>query len=60
VKYYFHRPLHELFGIFFKTGLVMDALEEPAFGQEHSAPKSESNLNYHQFPFIMGFRMRKV
>ena len=28
--WYFHRPLHELFGAFFQAGFVLDALEEPA------------------------------
>jgi SAM-dependent methyltransferase len=29
--YYFHRPLHALFGACFQAGLVMDGLEEPGF-----------------------------
>ena len=28
--WYFHRPLHELFGAFFRAGFVLDGLEEPA------------------------------
>lgn len=27
--WYFHRPLHELFGAFFQAGFVLDGLEEP-------------------------------
>lgn len=29
--YYYHRPMHELFGATFAAGLVLDGLEEPAF-----------------------------
>lgn len=29
--WYFHRPLHELFGAFFQAGFVIDGLEEPRF-----------------------------
>jgi 2-polyprenyl-3-methyl-5-hydroxy-6-metoxy-1,4-benzoquinol methylase len=29
--WYFHRPLHELFGAFFRAGFVLDGLEEPRF-----------------------------
>lgn len=29
--WYFHRPLHELFGAFFAAGWVIDGLEEPHF-----------------------------
>lgn len=29
--WYFHRPLHQLFGAFFAAGFVLDGLEEPGF-----------------------------
>jgi hypothetical protein len=29
-QYYFHRPLHQLLGIAFRNGFVLDGLEEPA------------------------------
>ena len=29
--WYFHRPLHALFAVFFRAGFVLDGLEEPAF-----------------------------
>ncbi len=38
--WYFHRPLHELFGAFFQAGYVLDALEEPAFATQ--------NPNHHE------------
>ncbi|POR33264.1 Uncharacterized protein TPAR_06542 [Tolypocladium paradoxum] len=61
---YFHRPLHELFGVFFKRELVMDALEEPSFTEEDAevrqVQRAESHRNYTQIPPIMAFRMRKI
>ncbi|KAJ1338615.1 methyltransferase domain-containing protein [Microdochium nivale] len=58
-QYYFHRPLHELFATFFRVGLAMDALEEPAFTEEQGkSDKIESHFNYKQLPAILAFRMR--
>ena len=43
--WYFHRPLHELFGAFFQAGFVLDALEEPALGHKRESDElSWSNL----------------
>jgi 2-polyprenyl-3-methyl-5-hydroxy-6-metoxy-1,4-benzoquinol methylase len=36
--WYFHRPLHELFGAFFQAGFVLDGLEEPTFASQHPDP----------------------
>lgn len=36
--WYFHRPLHELFGEFFAAGWVIDGLEEPRFATASSDP----------------------
>ncbi|TQW00832.1 methyltransferase type 11 [Cordyceps javanica] len=58
---HFHRPLHELFATFFKAGLVMDALEEPSFTEEHETPQRiESTANFTQLPALMAFRLRKA
>ncbi|KAI0466301.1 S-adenosyl-L-methionine-dependent methyltransferase [Xylaria cf. heliscus] len=58
---YYHRPMHELFSTFFKTGLVMDAMEEPAFTPEDATPgKLEGHTSYTQLPAILAFRMRRV
>ncbi|KAI0455104.1 S-adenosyl-L-methionine-dependent methyltransferase [Xylaria acuta] len=58
---YYHRPMHELFSPFFKTGLVMDAMEEPAFTPEDAMPeKVEATPNYTQLPAILAFRMRRI
>ncbi|KAI0136890.1 S-adenosyl-L-methionine-dependent methyltransferase [Xylariales sp. AK1849] len=56
---YFHRPLPELFGTFFKAGLVMDAIEEPAFAEnEGTEGQLGSHSNYTQLPAILAFRLR--
>ncbi|KAJ3565026.1 hypothetical protein NPX13_g7645 [Xylaria arbuscula] len=58
---YFHRPMHELFSTFFKTGLVMDAIEEPAFTSADATPERlESTSNFTQLPSILAFRMRRM
>lgn len=57
---YFHRPVHELLGTFLKAGLVMDAIEEPAFTEEdHEPNKIEASPNYTQLPTIFAFRVRR-
>ncbi|KAJ4390307.1 hypothetical protein N0V85_007357 [Neurospora sp. IMI 360204] len=56
---YFHRPMDELFTTFFRAGLVMDAMEEPAFSEEdEEKSRVESSRNYTQLPAILSFRMR--
>lgn len=58
---YFHRPMHELFSEFFKEGLVMDAMEEPAFTAEHAIEgREESHSNFTQIPPILSFRLRRA
>lgn len=47
--WYFHRPLHALFGIFFRAGFVLDGLEEPAFRTRH---KDERVLSWSNVPEI--------
>ncbi|KAK3316966.1 S-adenosyl-L-methionine-dependent methyltransferase [Apodospora peruviana] len=57
---YFHRPIHELFGTFFAAGLVMDAMEEPAFTEDdHMPDRVEAHSNYTQLPALLAFRMRR-
>ncbi|KAL7272102.1 hypothetical protein RUND412_005112 [Rhizina undulata] len=58
-QYYFHRPLHEILSTFFKHGLVMDGIEEPAFSPHHARnhKKELSWQNYSQIPSIMAFRL---
>jgi 2-polyprenyl-3-methyl-5-hydroxy-6-metoxy-1,4-benzoquinol methylase len=47
--WYFHRPLHALFDIFFQAGFVLDGLEEPAFRTRH---KGERVLSWSNIPEI--------
>ncbi|CAK7201615.1 hypothetical protein SEUCBS139899_004323 [Sporothrix eucalyptigena] len=66
-QYYFHRPLHELFGTFLKGGqLTLDSLEEPNFTAEQAAAdkgasqRVESGKNYTEFPIFLYFRLRRI
>ncbi|KAM0815441.1 putative S-adenosyl-L-methionine-dependent methyltransferase [Seiridium cardinale] len=57
---YFHRSMHELFGIFFRPGLVMDGFEELAFSEEDgSKERIEVHTNFPQLPAILAFRLRR-
>lgn len=59
LQFSFHRPLHELFGVFFKNGLVMDALEEPNFTEaDMIQDRVEATPNFIQLPALMAFRFR--
>ncbi|KOS22949.1 Ubiquinone biosynthesis O-methyltransferase [Escovopsis weberi] len=59
-KLYFHRPLHEILGTFFRRGLVLDALEEPGFTEEDGVPERlEATANFVQLPTLMSLRFRR-
>ncbi|KAL7809689.1 S-adenosyl-L-methionine-dependent methyltransferase [Trichoderma aethiopicum] len=59
-QYYFHRPLHELLGVFFKRGLILDALEEPSFTDEDGdSGKAYATVNFPQLPPILSLRFRR-
>ena len=47
--WYFHRPLHELFGAFFQAGFVLDALEEPALARQN---ENQRELSWSNLPGI--------
>jgi len=48
----------DLFGTFFQTGLVMDAMEELAFTEaDQNKDRVGSSCNYTQLPMILAFRM---
>ena len=53
--YYFQRPLHALLGTFFRAGLVLDGLEEPAFPGD-GRPLNWSGLS--QIPPVLAARLR--
>jgi 2-polyprenyl-3-methyl-5-hydroxy-6-metoxy-1,4-benzoquinol methylase len=57
--YYYHRPLHELLGEAFRAGLVLDALEEPAFTAEGAdLVRPLSWYSYSQIPPVLAGRLR--
>lgn len=58
--FYFHRPLHTLLGIAFKSGFVVDGLEEPAFpfDEAHSRAGSVAWQNYTEIPPVLAVRLR--
>lgn len=56
---YYHRPLHQLLGEAFAAGLVLDALEEPAFGEEDINPNRPLTwTSFQQIPPVMVARLR--
>lgn len=56
---YYHRPLSELLGEAFKAGLVLDALEEPAFSPPPGEPLQPlSWYGFPQIPPLIAGRMR--
>jgi 2-polyprenyl-3-methyl-5-hydroxy-6-metoxy-1,4-benzoquinol methylase len=57
--YYYHRPLHELLGEAFSAGLVLDALEEPAFHPGNDNPvRVLSWSSLPQIPPVLIARLR--
>lgn len=57
--YYYHRPLHELLGYAFSAGLVLDALEEPAFPRnDDTARERLSWATLWQIPPVLTARLR--
>lgn len=52
--------MHELFGTFFKTGLVMDGVEELAFTEaDAEKERVQAQCNFTQLPAILSFRLRR-
>jgi 2-polyprenyl-3-methyl-5-hydroxy-6-metoxy-1,4-benzoquinol methylase len=51
--WYFHRPLHGLFGAFFRAGFVLDALEEPALKTQNMNPHELSWSNLPGIPPVL-------
>lgn len=56
--WYFHRPLSALLSACFAVGLVLDGIEEPAFGPEDASPHLLSWLNYQDIPPVLAARLR--
>jgi len=57
-QYYFHRPIHILFGACFEAGFVLDALEEPAFGPGAAGNRALSWQCFTHIPPVLVARMR--
>ena len=57
-QYYFYRPLHSLLGTFFKSGLVLDGLEEPAFPGDNVAGSGLGWGKFHEIPPALVARLR--
>jgi 2-polyprenyl-3-methyl-5-hydroxy-6-metoxy-1,4-benzoquinol methylase len=55
--WYFHRPLHELFGAFFEAGFVLDGLEEPALKPRDPNPRELSWSNLPGIPPVLVARL---
>lgn len=51
--WYFHRPLHKLFGAFFEAGFVLDGLEEPALEPRDTNPHELSWSNLPGIPPVL-------
>ena len=51
--WYFHRPLHELFGEFFAAGWVIDGLEEPRFVTPSEDPHRLTWSNMPDIPPVL-------
>jgi hypothetical protein len=59
--WYFNRPLSALLRPCFEAGLVLDGLEEPAFGAADATPeKPHSWSNFPQIPPVLVVRLRPV
>jgi SAM-dependent methyltransferase len=54
--WYFHRPLHELFGAFFQAGFALDALEEPALATRNTNPHELTWSNLPGIPPVLAGR----
>jgi 2-polyprenyl-3-methyl-5-hydroxy-6-metoxy-1,4-benzoquinol methylase len=55
--WYFHRPLHELFGACFQAGFVLDGLEEPALVTRNTNPFELSWSNIPGIPPVLVVRI---
>ena len=55
--WYFHRPLHELFGACFAAGFVIDGLEEPGFAPRDEPLDIASWRNFTGIPPVLVVRL---
>jgi hypothetical protein len=59
VQWYFHRPISELFRLWFAHGFVLDGIGEPVLAPESVRPKSTSGV-FVEVPPILVARMRRL
>lgn len=57
--YYYHRPLNSLLGEAFAAGLVIDAIDEPTFGDNPEVNRLLSWYGMPQIPPVLVFRLRQ-
>lgn len=55
---YFHRPLSALFRIFFNSGFVVDALEEPVFPEDTPERNRFGWLMFKDIPPVLSVRLK--
>lgn len=56
-QYYFHRPISMILNICFKTGFILDGIEEPVFGAVSRSTSLSDNV-YREIPPILVARVR--
>jgi hypothetical protein len=56
--WFYHRPLHVLFGAGFSAGFVVDGIEEPGFPESGNPQPSVRWNDMQEIPPIMVVRMR--
>jgi hypothetical protein len=56
-QWYFHRPISELFRVWFRHGFLLDGIEEPVLAQEDVRPGSTAGV-FVAVPPILAARMR--
>ncbi|KAF2167751.1 hypothetical protein M409DRAFT_53722 [Zasmidium cellare ATCC 36951] len=57
-QWFFHRPFWSLMDPFFRNGLVLDAMREPAFKGEPVPSQAQNYHNFQQTPMLLAFRLR--
>lgn len=58
-QYYFHRSLSDILAVAFRTGLVLDGIEEPVFDDATTSPRPLSWANYREIPPVLVARLRR-
>jgi 2-polyprenyl-3-methyl-5-hydroxy-6-metoxy-1,4-benzoquinol methylase len=56
--YYFHRTLTTLLSAFFRAGMVMDGIEEPAYPEGFEGARVLTWESFHEIPPVVVVRMR--